>query len=140
MTTEPKFVPKEAARIALGEDTAVQVRLVDCVGFMTEGAGGHMENEKERLVKTPWSEESIPFTMAAEIGTRKVIRDHSTIGLVITTDGSFGELERQAYIKPEETAVRELQEIGKPFLVLLNSQQAIFGRNQKSGKGIGNEI
>ena len=68
MTTEPKFVPKEAARIALGEDTAVQVRLVDCVGFMTEGAGGHMENEKERLVKTPWSEESIPFTMAAEIG------------------------------------------------------------------------
>ena len=123
MTTEPKFVPKEAARIALGEDTAVQVRLVDCVGFMTEGAGGHLENEKERLVKTPWSEESIPFTMAAEIGTRKVIRDHSTIGLVITTDGSFGELERQAYIKPEETAVRELQEIGKPFLVLLNSSR-----------------
>ena len=123
MTTEPKFVPKEAARIALGEDTAVQVRLVDCVGFMTEGAGGHLENEKERLVKTPWSEESIPFTMAAEIGTRNVIRDHSTIGLVITTDGSFGELERQAYIKPEETAVRELQEIGKPFLVLLNSSR-----------------
>ena len=91
MTTEPKFVPKEAARIALGEDTAVQVRLVDCVGFMTEGAGGHLENEKERLVKTPWSEESIPFTMAAEIGTRKVIR--------------------------------ELQEIGKPFLVLLNSSR-----------------
>lgn len=90
---------------------------------MMEGAGGHMENEKERLVKTPWSEESIPFTMAAEIGTRKVIRDHSTIGLVITTDGSFGELERQAYIKPEETAVRELQEIGKPFLVLLNSSR-----------------
>ena len=96
MTTEPKFVPKEAARIDLGEDTAVKVRLVDCVGFMTEGASGHMENEKERLVKTPWFEESIPFTMAAEIGTRKVIRDHSTIGLVITTDGSFGELERQA--------------------------------------------
>ena len=123
MTTEPKFVPKEAARIDLGEDTAVKVRLVDCVGFMTEGASGHMENEKERLVKTPWFEESIPFTMAAEIGTRKVIRDHSTIGLVITTDGSFGELERQAYIKPEETAVRELQEIGKPFLVLLNSSR-----------------
>ena len=123
MTTEPKFVPKEAAKIDLGEDTQVRVRLVDCVGFMTEGASGHMENEKERLVKTPWFEESIPFTMAAEIGTRKVIRDHSTIGLVITTDGSFGELEREAYIKPEETAIRELKEIGKPFLVLLNSSR-----------------
>lgn len=107
---------------------------------MMEGAGGHMENEKERLVKTPWSEESIPFTMAAEIGTRKVIRDHSTIGLVITTDGSFGELERQAYIKPEETAVPGASGDRKAVSGAFKLQQAIFGRNQKSGKGIGNEI
>lgn len=123
MTTEPKFIPKEAAHICLGEELEAKIRLIDCVGFMVEGAVGHEENEKERLVKTPWFDEEIPFTRAAEIGTRKVIREHSTIGLVITTDGSFGELKREAYIKAEETAVRELQEIGKPFLVLLNSSR-----------------
>ena len=90
MTTEPKFIPKEAARLQLGDGVSVQVRLIDCVGFMVDGAGGHMEQERERLVKTPWFEEEIPFTRAAEIGTRKVIRDHSTIGLVVTADGSFG--------------------------------------------------
>ena len=121
MTTEPKFIPKEAARLQLGDGVSVQVRLIDCVGFMVDGAGGHMEQERERLVKTPWFEEEIPFTRAAEIGTRKVIRDHSTIGLVVTADGSFGDLKRDSYIQAEKTAVSELKAIGKPFLVLLNS-------------------
>ena len=123
MTTEPKFIPKEAATIKLGEEIEAKIRLIDCVGFMVDGATGHVENDRERLVKTPWYEEEIPFTRAAEIGTRKVIKDHSTIGLVITTDGSFGDLGREAYIKPEETAINELKAIGKPFLVLLNSDR-----------------
>ena len=123
MTTEPKFIPKEAALIQLADGTQAKVRLIDCVGFMVEGASGHEENDKERLVKTPWFEEEIPFTRAAEIGTRKVIKDHSTIGIVITTDGSFGDLKRDAYIHAEETAVSELKAIGKPFIVLLNSDR-----------------
>ncbi|MDO4269025.1 MAG: stage IV sporulation protein A, partial [Eubacteriales bacterium] len=123
MTTEPKFIPKEAAAVTVGDGIQVQIRLIDCVGFMADGAGGHVENDRERLVKTPWSDEELPFTVAAETGTRKVIRDHSTIGIVVTTDGSFGELRREAYIKPEETAVRELKAIGKPFIVLLNSDR-----------------
>ena len=90
MTTEPKFIPKEAARITFPDGTDVKIRLVDCVGYMVEGAAGHMEGEKERMVKTPWSEEEIPFTRAAEIGTGKVIREHSTVGVLVTADGSFG--------------------------------------------------
>ncbi len=121
MTTEPKFIPKEAAHLKLGEGIEVKIRLIDCVGFMVEGAGGHVENDRERLVKTPWYEEEIPFTRAAEIGTRKVIKDHSTIGIVVTTDGSFGDLPRQSYINAEKTSVDELKAIGKPFVVLLNS-------------------
>ena len=97
MTTEPKFVPKEAAEIQLAKDVSVLVRLIDCVGYMVEGAAGHMENGAERLVKTPWNEKEIPFTKAAEIGTKKVIHDHSTIGIVVTTDGSIGELPRNSY-------------------------------------------
>lgn len=123
MTTEPKFIPKEAALIQPADGIQVKVRLIDCVGFMVEGAAGHVENDRERLVKTPWFEEEIPFTRAAEIGTRKVIRDHSTIGLVVTADGSFGDLKREAYIGAEKTAIEELKELGKPFLVLLNSQK-----------------
>ena len=123
MTTEPKFIPKEAAKLQLGDGISVRVRLIDCVGFMADGAAGHEENDRGRLVKTPWYEEEIPFTRAAEIGTRKVIRDHSTIGLVVTTDGSFGELPRSAYITPERTAIEELKAIGKPFVVLLNSSR-----------------
>ena len=91
-TTEPKFIPSEAAKVRLNDDIEVSVRLIDCVGYMIDGAAGHMEEDAERMVKTPWSEEEIPFTQAAEIGTDKVMRDHSTIGLVITTDGSIGEL------------------------------------------------
>ena len=105
-TTEPKFIPKEAAKITLGEDIDVKVRLIDCVGYMVEGAGGHMENDEERMVKTPWSTEEIPFTKAAEIGTRKVINDHSTIGIVITCDGSFGEIPRENYIPAEERTIQ----------------------------------
>ncbi len=121
MTTEPKFIPKEAAGIELGDGIGVKVRLIDCVGFMVEGAGGHIENGGERMVKTPWFEEEIPFTKAAEIGTRKVITDHSTIGVVVTSDGSFGDLGRQNYINAEQTAISELKALQKPFIVLLNS-------------------
>lgn len=121
MTTEPKFIPKEAAEILLDDETQVKIRLIDCVGFMVEGAAGHIENQQERLVKTPWYEEPIPFTRAAEIGTRKVITDHSTIGLVVTTDGSIGDLKREVYIPAEEKTVQELKGLGKPFVILLNS-------------------
>ena len=123
MTTEPKFIPKEAAQIQMDDGIQAKVRLIDCVGFMVDGAAGHEENEKERLVKTPWFDTEIPFTRAAEIGTRKVINDHSTIGIVITTDGSFGELRRDNYKQAEETAINELKAIGKPFIILLNSDR-----------------
>lgn len=120
-TTEPKFIPKEAAHIKLGTDIDVDVRLIDCVGYMVEGATGHMEKEEERMVKTPWSVEGIPFTKAAEIGTRKVIKDHSTIGVVVTCDGTFGDLQRDSFLGAEERTIKELQMLGKPFVVLLNS-------------------
>lgn len=120
-TTEPKFIPKEAAHIKLGTDIDVDVRLIDCVGYMVEGATGHMEKDEERMVKTPWSVEEIPFTKAAEIGTRKVIKDHSTIGVVVTCDGTFGDLSRDSFLGAEERTIKELQMLGKPFVVLLNS-------------------
>ena len=123
MTTEPKFVPKEAAKIQLSEDVEVKIRLIDCVGYMVDGASGHVENHVERQVKTPWFDYEIPFTKAAEIGTQKVIHGHSTIGIVVTTDGSIGELPRESYIPAEEKTVKELQSIGKPFVVLLNTQK-----------------
>lgn len=122
MTTEPKFIPKEAAKVKFPDDTSVNIRLIDCVGFMTEGATGHIENEKERLVKTPWSKQELPFTKAAEIGTRKVITEHSTVGFVITTDGSFGEIPSENYRAAEKRTVEELRKIGKPFLMLLNTR------------------
>lgn len=123
MTTEPKFVPKEAAEIRLMEELDVMVRLIDCVGYMVDGATGHLENNQERQVKTPWFEKEIPFTKAADIGTKKVIHDHSTVGIVVTTDGSIGELSREAYKTAEEKTIRELQEIGKPFIVLVNTKR-----------------
>ncbi len=122
-TTEPKFIPKEAAKITLGEDIDVNVRLIDCVGYMVEGAAGHIEDNAERMVKTPWSAEEIPFTQAAEIGTRKVINDHSTIGIVVTCDGSFGEIPRENYIPAEERTIQELKKIHKPFIVLVNTEK-----------------
>jgi stage IV sporulation protein A len=123
MTTEPKFVPKEAAELKLSEDVEVKIRLIDCVGFMVDGASGHMENDSERQVKTPWFDYEIPFTKAAAIGTQKVIRDHATIGLVVTTDGSIGEIPRDHYVAAEERTVQELQAIGKPFMILLNCRK-----------------
>lgn len=130
-TTEPKFIPKEAARVTLGDDVDVRIRLIDCVGYMVEGAGGHMENEAERMVKTPWSAEEIPFTRAAEIGTRKVINDHSTIGIVVTCDGSFGEIPRENYVPAEERTIQELKKIHKPFVLLLNTQKP---HSEEAGK------
>jgi len=121
MTTEPKFIPMTPAEIAMEDGSLLKLRLIDCVGYMTEGALGHMEENAQRMVKTPWSAAEIPFTEAATIGTRKVIEDHATIGIVVTTDGTFGELPRENYVAPEEQTVRELQAIGKPFVVLLNS-------------------
>ena len=123
MTTEPKFIPMEPAEIALEDGSSFQVRLIDCVGYMTEGALGHMEDSAQRMVKTPWSSEEIPFLEAAEIGTRKVIEEHSTIGIVVTTDGSFGEIPRDNYIAPEQQTIAELKRIGKPYIVLLNSSR-----------------
>ena len=120
-TTEPKFIPKQAAQITLGEGIDVKIRLIDCVGYMVDGAGGHLENGQERMVKTPWSKEEIPFTAAAEIGTRKVIADHSTIGIVITCDGSFGEIPAENYIPSQERTIKELKKLNKPFIVLLNT-------------------
>jgi stage IV sporulation protein A len=123
MTTEPKFIPKEAAEINLGEGTKVNIRLIDCVGYMVNGASGHIENEQERLVKTPWFDYEIPFTQAAELGTQKVINDHSTIGIVVTTDGSFGDIPRENYIPAEEKTIAELKKLKKPFIVLLNTNK-----------------
>ena len=159
MTTEPKFIPQEAAEIILPElpgssagmpqpalsqsvlpGTAIQgsaaqpkikVRLIDCVGFMVEGASGHMEGNESRMVKTPWSEQEIPFTTAASIGTQKVIRDHATIGIVVTTDGTIGELPRNAYVKAEEQTVEELNAIAKPYVILLNSQKPYSDETMK---------
>ena len=121
MTTQPNFVPKEAAGVTLGNGTDVKVRLIDCVGYMVEGATGHMDDDKERMVKTPWFTEEIPFSEAARIGTDKVMKEHSTIGLVITTDGSFGDIPRKSYLVPEERTIMALKSIHKPFLVVLNT-------------------
>jgi stage IV sporulation protein A len=123
MTTEPKFIPKEAATITFNDETKVKIRLIDCVGYMVDGASGHIENQHERMVKTPWFDQEIPFTQAAEIGTKKVINDHSTIGIVVTTDGSFGEIPRANYRAPEERTINELKNLGKPFIVLLNTNK-----------------
>lgn len=139
MTTEPKFIPKEAARIQLEDNISVDVRLIDCVGYMVEGASGHIENEEERMVKTPWFDYEVPFTQAAELGTKKVIHDHSTIGIVITCDGSFGDIPRENYKVPEERTINELKKIGKPFIVLLNSEKPYSEQADKIVKEIETE-
>lgn len=123
MTTEPKFIPQEAAKIRLSDDSSVRVRLIDCVGYMADGAFGHLEGDRERMVKTPWFQEEIPFREAARVGTEKVISDHATIGIAVTTDGSVGELPRESYLEAEETTVNQLKELGKPFIILLNCER-----------------
>ena len=120
MTAEPKFVPEEAVNIQLGEDSNLAVRLVDCVGYMVEGAAGQTEDGEERLVTTPWFDHEVTMTEAAEQGTGKVIREHSTLGIVVTTDGSICDIPRENYVEPEARVIRELKAIGKPFVVLLN--------------------
>ena len=120
MTTEPKFVPAQAAKIQAAKGVEISVRLVDCVGFAVTGANGFEEDGTPRLVKTPWQEAAMPFEQAAAMGTEKVIKDHSTIGVVVTTDGSFTGIERGAYVSGEEKAVTQLKAIGKPFVIVLN--------------------
>ena len=121
MTAEPKFVPENAVSIRLGDNTTLSVRLVDCVGYMIEGAAGQMEDGHERMVTTPWFEHEVTLTEAAEKGTYKVIAEHSSIGIVVTTDGSIGEIPRENYESAEKRTIEELKAIGKPFIVLLNS-------------------
>jgi len=120
MTTEPKFVPENAAKIPLDEGAECRVKLIDCVGYLVPGAMGLIEEGQPRMVMTPWSENPLPFEQAAETGTRKVIEEHSTIGIVVTTDGSIGELPREAYIDAEKRVISELKAINKPFVVVLN--------------------
>lgn len=121
MTTEPKFVPEEAASIEL-DDVKMNIRLIDCVGYIVPSAIGYIENEAPRMVMTPWFDEEIPFNMAAEVGTRKVITDHSTIGIVVTTDGSITDIPREEYEQAEERIISELSEINKPYVILLNCE------------------
>ena len=123
MTTEPKFIPQNGVDIRMDDSTDVKVRLVDCVGFVVDGANGHMEGESQRMVRTPWFADEIPFEDAAKIGTLKVIKEHATIGVVVTTDGSFGEIGRQNYIDAEERTIDEMEETGKPYIILLNSER-----------------
>ena len=123
MTTEPKFVPNEAVGITVGDNIKLNVRLVDCVGYLVNNAIGYLEDDMPRMVKTPWNTEEIPFEEAAEIGTRKVIKEHSTIGVLVTTDGSVTDIPREDYIGAEERVVKELKELNKPFIIVLNSSE-----------------
>ena len=121
MTTEPKFVPNEAVEITVGNNLKLKTRLVDCVGYLVDNAIGYLEDDAPRMVKTPWSDEEMPFTVAAEIGTKKVIQEHSTIGILVTTDGSITDIPRNDYIEAEERVARELKELNKPFVIILNT-------------------
>lgn len=123
MTTEPKFIPDDAVKISISDNVTMNVRMIDCVGYVVESAMGHTEDETPRMVTTPWYEEEIPFIEAAEIGTRKVISEHSTVGIVVTTDGSFSDIPREEYIQAEERVIKELKVINKPFVVILNCSE-----------------
>ena len=138
MTTEPKFVPSNAAKLKV-DDFEANIRLVDCVGYVIDGAKGYEDENGPRMVKTPWYDEQIPFIEAAEIGTEKVIRDHSSIGIVVTTDGSIGELGRSNYEEKEKEVIMELKEIGKPFIVLLNSSHPMLPETERLAEKIKNE-
>ncbi len=131
MTTEPKFIPETAAKIRLSDSAEFDVRLIDCVGYIVPSSLGYIEGDQPRMVKTPWYDEDIPFNMAAELGTKKVITEHSTIGLVVTTDGSISDIPREEYAEAEERVINELKEINKPFIVLLN---CIYPKTENSLK------
>jgi len=121
MTTEPKFIPDEAISVSFGDNSTLKVKMIDCVGYMIPEALGATEEGSARMVKTPWSDELLPFEEAAEIGTKKVINDHSTVGMLITTDGSFGDISRESYIEAENKIANEMKALGKPFIIILNS-------------------
>ena len=120
MTTEPKFIPEKAVSVELSGGVKFRARLIDCVGYMVQGALGNEENEAPRLVKSPWFDKEVPFDLAAETGTRRVIREHATVGVVVTTDGSVADLPREAYCEAEQRIFAELDEIGKPYVILVN--------------------
>ena len=136
MTTKPAFVPNEAVELTLPENNRVRLRLIDSVGYMIDGALGTQEGDAQRMVKTPWADEEIPFERAAEIGTQRVIGEHSTIGLVVTTDGSVTELPRSSYVPAEARAVEELKALGKPFAVILNTDSPSQPRAQSLRKNL----
>ena len=121
MTTEPKFVPENAVPVTLDGNARLSVRMIDCVGYIVDSAVGYIEDDAERMVKTPWSDEEMPFRQAAETGTSKVITEHSTIGIMVTTDGSIGDIDREDYVRAEERVAAELKDTGKPFVILLNT-------------------
>ncbi|MCL2461569.1 MAG: stage IV sporulation protein A [Defluviitaleaceae bacterium] len=131
MTTEPKFVPSDAVEISLDESLSFKVRMIDCVGYLVPGASGYLDGDEPRMVSTPWSENKMPFAEAAEMGTKKVINDHSTIGFVVTTDGSVADIPRESYQDAEERVVRELKEINKPFVILLNTTKPYAPESDK---------
>lgn len=131
MTTEPKFIPNEAVKINLSDNASAKVRMIDCVGYIVNGALGHIENDAPRMVNTPWQDAPMPFEEAAEMGTKKVVTEHSTIGLVITTDGSITDIERENYLPAEERVITELKAINKPFVVLLNSMHPMDSETQE---------
>ena len=136
MTSEPKFVPEEAVNMTIDGEVQLSVRLVDCVGYMVDGAAGQFENGEERLVATPWAENEISMSEAAELGTHKVITEHSTIGIVVTTDGSICGIEREKYLPAEERVIRELKEIGKPFAVIVNSTSPLSREAAETAESI----
>ncbi len=121
MTTEPKFVPENAVPVTLEGNAHLRVRMIDCVGYIVDSAMGYIEEDGERMVRTPWSDEEMPFRQAAELGTKKVIDDHSTIGVLVTTDGSIGDIDREDYVRAEERVAAELTATGKPYVILLNT-------------------
>lgn len=135
-TVEPKFVPKEAVKMSIDDHLDIKVRLIDCVGYVVDGASGVYDQDKERMVKTPWLSEEIPFSQAAHIGTDKVIKKHATIGIVVTTDGSFGELRREQFIPAEEQTISELKGLGKPFIIVLNSSTPYSDQTQALAREI----
>ena len=136
MTTEPKFIPETAVPLQLEGGGVCRVRLIDCVGYMVEGAMGHEENEKPRMVKSPWFDEEVPFDLAAETGTRRVIREHSTIGIVITTDGTVSDIPRAGYAKTEKRVIEELDALGKPYVILLNSTRPDAPETKQLAEGM----
>ena len=131
MTTQPKFVPNEAVKISVGEDINMKVRLIDCVGYLVSGALGHIENDSPRKVKTPWSDEEMDFEEAAELGTKKVMREHSTVGIIVTTDGSVTDIPRAGYVEAEERVVEEMSNSGKPFIIALNCKNPASAESKK---------